>query len=60
MRWVLFVDGGAEYYARIFTHARVVPEEALVVDDNPLCLQWAARAGARTVLVASEESGEAP
>jgi FMN phosphatase YigB (HAD superfamily) len=38
----------------------VAPGEALVVDDNPLALRWAARAGARTVLVDSAGSTEAP
>jgi beta-phosphoglucomutase-like phosphatase (HAD superfamily) len=38
----------------------VAPEDALVVDDSPLALQWAAQAGARTVLVVSAGSAEAP
>ena len=51
---------GIEYYARIFADAGVAPDEALVVEDNPLALRWAAQAGARTVLVDSAGSPEAP
>jgi FMN phosphatase YigB (HAD superfamily) len=51
---------GTEYYARIFADAGVAPDEALVVDDNPLVLRWAVQAGARTVLVASAGSTAAP
>lgn len=38
------------YYARVFAHAGVAPEHALVVDDGEETLSWAATAGARTVL----------
>ena len=51
---------GIEYYARIFADAGVAPDEALVVEDNPLALRWAAQAGARTVLVDSAGNPEAP
>jgi HAD superfamily hydrolase (TIGR01509 family) len=50
---------GAEYYARIFADAGVAPDGALVVDDSPIALRWAAQAGARTVLVAAAGSTEA-
>ena len=42
---------GPEFYTRLLADAGVAPEEALVVDDNPEMLRWAAQAGARTVLV---------
>lgn len=42
---------GSEYYARLFSDAGVQPEGALVVDDSAEALEWAARLGARTVLV---------
>jgi HAD superfamily hydrolase (TIGR01509 family) len=44
---------GAAFYTRICANAGVAPAEALVVDDNPLVLTWAAAAGARTVLIGS-------
>jgi HAD superfamily hydrolase (TIGR01509 family) len=42
---------GPAYYARIFADAGVDPARALVVDDTPQPLRWAAEAGARTLLV---------
>jgi len=42
---------GPEYYARLFVDVGVQPAEALVVDDSAEALEWAARLGARTVLV---------
>lgn len=42
---------GPEFYSRLLADAGVTPDEALVVDDNPEMLGWAAEAGARTVLV---------
>jgi hypothetical protein len=66
MDYVLFLDDGGvmndnalrgpqwqRWVARIFADAGVAPAEALVVDDNPLALRWAAEAGARTVFVGS-------
>lgn len=44
---------GPEYYARLFADAGVQPAEALVVDDSADAARWAARLGARTVLVSS-------
>jgi HAD superfamily hydrolase (TIGR01509 family) len=43
--------GEPAYYERIFADAAVSPGRALVVDDSPLTLRWAAGLGARTVLV---------
>jgi FMN phosphatase YigB (HAD superfamily) len=54
------LKAGTEYYAGIFADAGVAPDEALVVDDNPLVLRWAVQAGARTLLVASAGSTAAP
>ncbi|HEY8415435.1 MAG TPA: HAD family hydrolase [Thermaerobacter sp.] len=42
---------GTEYYRRIFCDAGVRPADAIVVDDRPEAVAWAAEAGARTVLV---------
>jgi HAD superfamily hydrolase (TIGR01509 family) len=42
---------GPEYYARLLADAGVAPTDALIVDDSPQVLGWAAEVGARTVLV---------
>jgi FMN phosphatase YigB (HAD superfamily) len=42
------------FYERIFIHAGVAPEDALVVDDSERALDWAADLGARTVLCRPE------
>ena len=42
---------GIPYYERVFADAAVDPADALVVDDAPIALSWAAAAGARTVWV---------
>jgi HAD superfamily hydrolase (TIGR01509 family) len=55
--------GGPEYYARLFADAGIQPAEALVIDDSADALDWAARLGARTVLVSSSphpETGATP
>ena len=49
---------GPEYYARLFADAGVQPVEALAVDDSTDALDWAARLGARTVLVSSSPHPE--
>lgn len=42
------------YYERVFEHAGVKPDEALVLDDNPSCVMWARQAGAQAVLVSRD------
>jgi HAD superfamily hydrolase (TIGR01509 family) len=42
---------GPEFYTRIFEHAGVAPAEALVADDSPQAVAWAAQVGAQAVLV---------
>ena len=44
---------GPRYYQRIFADAGIDPADAVVVDDFPTALDWAATAGARTVCVRS-------
>ncbi|GLV60478.1 hypothetical protein KDH_72970 [Dictyobacter sp. S3.2.2.5] len=39
------------YYERVFSDLGIEPEEALIVDDRPDCIDQAARLGARTVLI---------
>jgi phosphoglycolate phosphatase-like HAD superfamily hydrolase len=40
---------GPEFYRRIFEACHVHPSQAIVVDDQPLCLDWAEEAGAKVV-----------
>ncbi len=42
---------GPEYYERIFADLGIAPADALVVDDSPRAIGWAAQVGARAVLV---------
>jgi HAD superfamily hydrolase (TIGR01509 family) len=42
---------GPEYYRRMFVHALVQPQDALVLDDNAEACSWAEAAGARAMLV---------
>jgi HAD superfamily hydrolase (TIGR01509 family) len=44
---------GPEYYERIFADLGIAAAEALVVDDSADATRWAARLGARTVLISS-------
>jgi HAD superfamily hydrolase (TIGR01509 family) len=44
---------GPRFYERIFADASVAPQNALVVDDNPTAVGWAAQAGAKTVLMSA-------
>ena len=48
------------FYRKILDDCVVRPEDAVTVDDTPRCLDWARRAGFRTVLVAPEgaDAGE--
>jgi HAD superfamily hydrolase (TIGR01509 family) len=45
---------GPRYYERVFADAGIDPRDAIVVDDFPGALRWAAAVGARTVLVRSD------
>jgi HAD superfamily hydrolase (TIGR01509 family) len=42
---------GPEYYERLLADSGLSPGDALVVDDSPDAVRWAAQAGARAVLV---------
>jgi len=42
-----------EYYRRVFDHAGITPERALVVDDKPRYLAWVSSLGAKTCLIGS-------
>lgn len=49
---------GPEYYARLFADVGIRPSEALVVDDSPHALNWAAQTGAKIVLVSASSHPE--
>jgi FMN phosphatase YigB (HAD superfamily) len=49
---------GPEYYKRIFADVGTVPRDALVVDDNPRAIMWAAQVGAQTILVGDAACAE--
>jgi beta-phosphoglucomutase-like phosphatase (HAD superfamily) len=51
---------GPPFYERIFADSGVAPAEALVLDDNPTMLGWAAEVGARTLLVGSGPAPQVP
>jgi HAD superfamily hydrolase (TIGR01509 family) len=40
---------GPEYYRRVFATCGIRPDQAVVVDDQPVCLDWAEEAGARVI-----------
>ena len=48
------------FYERIFADADIAPALAVVVDDSPEAVRWAAEVGARTVLVSSGPAMPAP
>jgi FMN phosphatase YigB (HAD superfamily) len=47
-----------EFFKRIFKHSGVIPGEALVVDDKPEYLAWAAGLGAMTCLVSANPTSD--
>ena len=49
-----FKDGPA-FYERLLDDAAVSPANAVVVDDSPQAIAWAARVGAKTVLVSTAQ-----
>ncbi len=52
-----------EFFALIFKHAGVLPDDSIVVDDKPEALQWAQQAGAKTIhvrIASPEESVNVP
>jgi phosphoglycolate phosphatase-like HAD superfamily hydrolase len=40
---------GPEFYRRIFAMAEISPSQAIVLDDQAMCLDWAEEAGARVI-----------
>ena len=52
---------GPSYYERLIADLGVSPGNTLVVDDNPRALNWAAQAGAHTLLIGSRpDAGTTP
>src|SRR5205085_2568122 len=40
---------GLEFYSRIFAATRISAEQAVVVDDQAICLEWARQGGANVI-----------
>lgn len=57
---VNLLKASPEFFERIFADAGVVPAEALVIDNNPIVLNWATQAGAKTALVGSADGKRQP
>jgi phosphoglycolate phosphatase-like HAD superfamily hydrolase len=49
---------GPEYYERIFADLGISATNAVVVDDNPRAISWAAQVGAQTVFVSYSSASE--
>jgi HAD superfamily hydrolase (TIGR01509 family) len=49
---------GPAYYERLFADIGIEPANAIIVDDLPRAIDWAAQAGAQTVLVGSSLAPE--
>lgn len=47
---------GPAFYERIFADCGVEPDRALVIDDSPAAIGWAAEVGAHTALVGGSEA----
>jgi phosphoglycolate phosphatase-like HAD superfamily hydrolase len=46
---------GPEYYERVFKAVGIEPNQAVVIDDQPVCLQWASELGARVIQARTRE-----
>ncbi|GCE12257.1 HAD family hydrolase [Tengunoibacter tsumagoiensis] len=42
------------YYERLFEHSGIHSGDALIIDDTPRAINWAAQSGAQTVLIARQ------
>jgi FMN phosphatase YigB (HAD superfamily) len=51
---------GPEYYRRVFGAVGIRPQQAIVIDDQPICLGWASEVGARVIQARTKENSEAP
>jgi nitroreductase/phosphoglycolate phosphatase-like HAD superfamily hydrolase len=52
------VKHGAAYYERLFAHAGVAPQRALVIESDAECCAWAREAGAQAVWVEQDGAGD--
>ena len=52
------VKYGPAFYEKIFAHAGVAPDKALVIESDAECCRWAIEAGARAVWVNPNGRGE--
>jgi phosphoglycolate phosphatase-like HAD superfamily hydrolase len=51
---------GPEFHARLLADAGVAPQDALIVDDNPTVIGWAASVGAHTAIVGEKHQADCP
>ncbi len=51
---------GTEYYLRLFDECKISPRQAIVIDDQPQCLDWAEEVGARVIQATLIDEGKAP
>ena len=54
-----YVKYGPEFYARIFAHAGVQSENALVIESDNECCRWAIEAGANAIWIDPQGRGDA-
>jgi beta-phosphoglucomutase-like phosphatase (HAD superfamily) len=53
------VKYGAAFYKKVFAHAGVEPERALVIESDPECCRWASETGANAIWIDPEGRGDA-
>jgi phosphoglycolate phosphatase-like HAD superfamily hydrolase len=51
---------GPEFYRRIFGTCGISPSQAIVLDDQAICLHWAEEAGARVIQACLKADAEEP
>jgi FMN phosphatase YigB (HAD superfamily) len=54
-----YVKYGPAYYRKVFAHAGVAPEDALVLESDQECCDWAREAGAQAVWIDLDGRGDA-
>ena len=53
------VKYGPAFYEKLFAHAGVAPDRALVIESDPQCCRWASEAGAHAVWIDPAGRGDA-
>ena len=49
---------GPEFYRRVFSDSGAQPEDAIVIDDQVTCLEWASEVGARVIQACVRQNPE--